>query len=388
MPWTSKPHLLWPIARSKTANERKVQKPRSVQRRRPHHPVKEEPRYEDMPSSAELYDWEHRYTRECKRPEPVEYDIDDNWKLITSLVNPDGGFNGGIDLVENRNNKEIAVRKRLRPSRAYAREEYIRWRREMRMMRKLSHPNIPYFIDGFYTPSKGSIYMKACRLGSLNGFVSSRRQKTLTPELQELFLWHVMHDVAEAVLYMQTGFRTLADAKKSSREKVKGWVTLVHADIRTDQIFLDSTENDPTPRALLGDFGFGQFIRPWVRSERHDGPGAPTSSKAPEFPYEISEATDVFGLGVVAQMYLAPNRKVKHGFDRGWLSCFSKASTMLDELVFQCCATRARDRPNIRKVLEMLEWGLADMRQRGLRIEDVRGPLFKSLFTFPSSAGS
>ena len=340
-----------------------------------------------MATTQEAYDWEHRYTRESRRPQPAQEDIDYNWRVITSIVHADGAFNGGIDLVENLVNTELAIRKRLRPTGVYGREEHLRWRREMLMMRKLSHPNIPYYIDGFFSPNKGSIYMQACRLGSLRGFIKSRRQTMLTGELQELFLWHVLHDIALAIFYMQTGYKTLADAKRHPRhEKRSGWISVAHCDIRPDQIFLHNSKDDPTPRALLGDFGFAQFLKPWVRYEGHDGRGAATSSKAPEFPHQISEATDVFGLGIVAQMYLNPGQKLRHGFNRLWLHHQTGASPMLDTCIRQCCATKPADRPNIKRVVETLEWGLSEMRRYGHRIENVTGPLFKSLYAFPSDS--
>jgi serine/threonine protein kinase len=234
----------------------------------------------------------------------------------------------------------------------------MRWRREMLVIRKLSHPNIPHYIDGFFMPEKGSLYMQPCRLGSVSKWLDTHNADYLSPEMQEFMLWHILHQVAEAVLYMQTGFQNLADLNRSTRDKAQGWVVLVHGDIRIDQIFLDNPSNGPTVSALLGDFGFAQFIKPWHRTEMHDGPGAESSSKGPEFPYKISEATDVFGLGATAQQYVNRYEKPTAGLHPGYLTRF-KISTELDHLICSCTAIRPSRRPNIRELVEKLEWGIA-----------------------------
>ena len=350
---------MWPAARTEDSEQRPSSKPSKWKGRWA--------QQTKMPSEAQEYDWNHRYVRARGRPLPYAEDIDHNWRIVKSIVNPDGGFNGGIDLVEHKVNRELAVRKRLLPRPDCVQHDFARWRREMLMLRKLDHHNIPEYIDGFYAPEQGSLYMQPCRLGSVSDFVDSRRKNRLSAEMQEFFLWYILHEVAEAVLYMQTGFKTLLEARKSKRNKVKGWVSLVHGDIRTDQIFLNNTECDPTPRVLLGDFGFAQFIKPWHRTETHDGPGGRSSSKAPEFPDEISNATDVFALGATAQLYLFPNGKPKAGLGRGQLS-------------------KVPDRPTIVEVLEKLEWGLAVQEKEGLGLKRLAGPLFKCLYPFPGTA--
>lgn len=325
------------------------------------------------------WDWHNRYERNTVRPEPATHDIDHNWRLLKSLVNPDGGFNGGIDLVDNKVNGELAVRKRLCAHPSIADHDSVRWRREMLVIRKLSHPNIPYYIDGFFTSRKGSLYMQPCRLGSVAKWLDTERKDYLSPAMQEYLLWHILHQVAEAILYMQTGFQNLADANRSTRDRARGWIVLVHGDIRPDQIFLNNPPNGPVVSALLGDFGFAQFIKPWHRTEVHDGPGCESSSKAPEFPCEISEATDIFGLGATAQLYLNQRERPLAGLRRGYLTRF-RISDELDDLICSCLAVRAFHRPTIREVLEQLEWGLAQQRAEGLSLSLLNGPLFDVLW--------
>ncbi|ERF70034.1 hypothetical protein EPUS_03586 [Endocarpon pusillum Z07020] len=338
-----------------------------------------------MRSLSKRNDWHNRYERDTCSPIPTSEDIDDSWRLVKSVANPDGGFNGGIDLVVNKHDGLLAVRKRLRPRPRCTGHDHMRWRREMLVLRKLDHHNIPKYYDGFFTPERGSLYMQPCRLGSVSDFVDSHRKKYLSLEMQEFFLWYILHEVAEAVLYMQTGFKCLADARRSHRDKVKGWVSLVHGDIRPDQIFLNNTESDPTTRVMLGDFGFAQFIKPWHSCEVHDGPGGKSSSKAPEFPSQISTATDIFGLGAVAQLYIAPCEKVKAGLNQGWLSQLH-VSKELDSLVCRLVAVQPADRPTIREALQETEWGLKVREDRGLGLSLMAGPLFKCLYAFPRTA--
>ena len=341
----------------------------------------------EMPNRTQESAWHKRYERDTRCPVPSEEDVDHNWQTIKSIANPDGGFNGGIDLVENRNSGILAVRKRLLPRPGCTKHDWERWRREMLILRRLKHHNIPKYFDGFYTPQRGSMYMQACRLGSVSDFVGNNRKQLLPPMMQEFFLWHVLHEIAEAVLYLQTGYRTLAEARSSKHSKKHCWVSLVHGDIRTDQIFLNNTESDPTPRVLLGDFGFAQFIKPWHSVEIHDGPGGPSSSKAPEFPGQISKATDVFALGATAQLYLVPHEKVKCGLNPGWLRRIP-VSHELEELICSCVAVNPRERPTIQKVLEKLEWGLKQQNAEGLNLSLMTGPLFKCLYSFARTAYS
>ena len=338
-----------------------------------------------MPSSAEKYVWRHRYERNTPRPLPANHDLGHNWRVIGSIANPNGGFNGGIDLVHNKVNRELAVCKRLRPRPGCIKHDLWSWRHEMLILRKLSHPNIPHYIDGFYTPKCASIYMQPCRLGSVSDFIDSRNMKMIPFNLLEFFLWHILHEVAQAVLYLQTGFKTLADADRSRREKVKGWVTLVHGDIRPDQIFLTNTETEPGPFVLLGDFGFSQFIKPWHDTEVHNGPGGPSASKPPEFPKEISADTDVFGIGATAQLFLVPDEKVKTGLQKGWSRKLG-LSRELDALICRCVARHPLHRPTIRELLEKLEDGLAAQRDNGFDLDLLSGPLFKCLYSFPTTS--
>jgi serine/threonine protein kinase len=340
-----------------------------------------------MPHRSEEHAWHYRYERDTRCPIPTGEDVDQNWRIVKSIVNPNGGFNGGIDLVENKKTGILAVRKRLLPRPGCANHDWERWKREMLILRKLKHPNIPRYYDGFFTPQRGSMYMEACRLGSVSDFVDSHRKKLLSSQMQEFFLWYVLHAVAEAVLYMQTGYKTLAEARRSKHSKQNGWVTLVHGDIRPDQIFLNNTESDPAPRVLLGDFGFAQFIKPWHHVEAHDGPGGKSSSKAPEFPGQISKATDVFALGATAQLYLVPDGKVKSCLKPGWLRRLP-LSNELEELICSCVAVYPADRPSIKQVLERLEWGLKQQNAEGLNLSLVKGPLFKCLYPFSRTAYS
>lgn len=333
------------------------------------------------PTYRQIRHWHERYERTTNSPKPADHDIDHNWLHLKSLHLADGGFNGGIHLVRNKMNHELAIRKIICADPECLAYDHLRWRREMLIMRKLQHPNIPYYIDGFCTPNNGSIYMQPCRLGSLGNLIDSGRMQYMTLQMREYLLWHVLHQIAQAVLYLQTGFRTLADADRSRDERVEGWVVLVHGDIRPDQIFLHNPEDGGLiVTALLGDFGFAQFIRPWRRTEVHDGPGSSSISKAPEFPHQISEATDIFALGATAQLYLAPDAQPRTGLKVGQSSYFL-VSEDLDELICGCVAVSPFDRPSIRRLLWRLEAGLFRQRVEGMRLSQLfyGPPLFDEL---------
>lgn len=343
----------------------------------------------NVPTQTEDWDWVHRYETDTLRPVPGEHDIDNEWVVKESLVNPDGGFNGGIDLVTKIVGFQYAIRKRLISRPDCAKYDSQRWKREMLILRKLRHPNIPFYIDGFYTPAKGSIYMQACRLGSLADFFDSGRFMTISPVKCEYFLWYVLYEIATAILYLQTGFKNLADANSSSRPKVKGWVSIVHGDIRPDQIFIHNTVSDTRPRALLGDFGFGQFLKPWAPTDSHDGPGSKSRSKAPEFPEEISTATDIFGLGATAQLCIRPREHVKKGLKAGLLSSDISANQIsckrfFDELICSCVCTSPAERTTIREFLTLLEEEHHESGEYGRWAVDLRklplSEMFKALY--------
>lgn len=340
-----------------------------------------------MPSESQEFDWRHRFRQadgDPTRPMPANYNIDLRWRVMKPLADADGGFNGGIDLVDKQESTRriMAVRKRLQPRPGCEAHDCHRWENEMLILRKLNHPNIPYYIDACFTREKGSLYMQPCRLGSLADFIYKDRKQLLNTRLQEFFLWYVLHQVAQAILYLQTGFKTLAEANNARRDKMEGWVTLVHADIRPDQIFLHSTDSDTTPQVKLGDFGFGQFIKPWHEVERHDGPGGASNSKPPEFPGEISVDTDIFGLGATAQLYLRPDKKIQCGIDEVWLTQRTVVSPELAKFICKCVKARAVQRTTILQALETLEWALQAQRDQGLSLAMLSGPLFQGLYSF------
>ena len=72
---------------------------------------------------------------------------------------------------------------------------------------------------------------------------------------------------------------------------------------------MNNLENGLVESALLGDSGSLNSSSRGIAPR----PGARSSSRAPEFRDEISEATDTFGLGATAQPNLIQEKKVKSG---------------------------------------------------------------------------
>jgi serine/threonine protein kinase len=350
-----------------------------------------------MPGTPQQdYDWRHRYVNPTSRnanlrEPPVTTSIDHEWRLIKSLADPCGAFNNGIDLVDHRETGELAVRKKLRihDFRHVSTEKEIRlWMHEMLVLRKLRHPHTPYYCDGWADLDRGlgSIYMEPCRLGSVRDFVRPGRHLELLRTKREYLLWHILHGVAEAILYMQTGYKTLAEANRREnrhRPMVKGWVCLVHCDIRPDQIFLNDTQTSRKPLVRLGDFGCSQFMKPWHDSEPYDGDLIPHSTKPPEFPAEMSRKTDVFALGAVAQMYAKygspPGTAAARGYftDEGY-------TTMLDDLVYSLVARYPSDRPSIREVLAVTGRALEIHEECGVSLSGLPSGLFDKLWSWPT----
>lgn len=334
------------------------------------------------PPAHMVQDWDRRYHSRTSRPSPARTNIDIEWEVIQSISNPDGAFNGGIDLVQHKKSKEMCIRKRLCAKRRCPGNDYLSWRREMLVMRKMSHPNIPYYVDSCYNPGKGSLYMQPCRFENLSQWCDHGMAR-LSPTMKEFFLWYVLQQVGQAILYMQTGFKTLAEADRADTSRVSGWVSLVHADIRTDQIFIDQAREDvnhgDTPRVLLGDFGFSQFIHPWRQTERHDGIGAGCRSKAPEFPAQISLKTDVYALGATAQMYLFPDANIKRGVSRGYFVKYG-ISVTLDDLICDCVEISPADRPGIRNVLRRVELRLKQYDDQGWSSSMIKPSWFKPIY--------
>jgi serine/threonine protein kinase len=357
---------MWPFVRH-VHPDQVAHRPELGQKSQPS--ISKQPKPAYLTGESMESDWAHRYERATKRPVPGSKSIDGDWMVKKTITNADGAFNGGIDLVQNIKTGEVGIRKRLLPRPGCAAHDSARWKREMLILRKLDHPNIPYYIDGWHTTERGSLYMQACLLGSLSDFIDGGLAGRLLPHVHEYFLWYVMRQVGSAILYMQTGYYGLRAANRSKApSKVPGWVSVVHADIRPDQIFLHATSDTWSPCALLGDFGFGQFLKPWEPTPRHDGPGGRSSSKGPEFPAQISLTTDIFGLGATAQIYLVPERKPVAGLARGELSRKTGVSDDLDFLVCACVASAPADRPGIRSVMATLDAGL-DAQQKKLQLD-------------------
>ena len=102
-----------------------------------------------------------------------------------------------------------------------------------------------------------NMYFEYCTGGDLIDQIDHfSRQRNYAPEV---FILHAFVQVAQALAYIHHGLRW--DPIENAYMKERGFVSLVHGDIKADSIFLDWTHKaaHPTlPRVVLGDFGMAQ----------------------------------------------------------------------------------------------------------------------------------
>ena len=332
---------------------------------------------------TDQWDWDHRYEREAETI-PGAKSIDHKWRVDLELPYPDGGFNAGIHLVSNRKDRRVAVRKVLKPHHKLG-TMTEQWRREMLMMRRFNHPNIPFFVEGWCSDKGGSIYMEPCRFGNANDFSENPWPVGIKPRFRELIVWYMMREIATAVLYLQTGFRDLEEANDARRSKKRTWITAVHGDIRPDQVFFTdpiSTNGKPgqgPPRVLLGDLGATQFIRPGNVTEAHDG-GLKRmgGSKPPEFPQQISPFTDIYDIGAFAWLFLSPNLQQTDMFEDPPSGLFIQYDVgyELDSLLTRCLRKNPNERPTIRLLLDVCEKNVKQLEAAGEKLKRFRPDKF------------
>lgn len=149
-----------------------------------------------------------------------------------------------------------------------------------RIMRIHSHVNLEW---------QSQIYSEYYAGGDLLDF--ARQWEVGSIFVPEIFLWHCLKQLCEAVVFLQYGYD--AEQGRSVPSKKGGpWKSIIHGDIKLENIFIRHWKDDVVklPDLVLGDFGnsIGQH-------------GSPLMGTAPWMPPE-DEATykaDVWGIGAV-----------------------------------------------------------------------------------------
>jgi hypothetical protein len=175
--------------------------------------------------------------------------------------------------------------------------------RELMLVRNFDHPNVVYYEDGFSRPSrqtghgqKTAIYNPLSKYGTLRhvGFrlaLDNRRPP-------ESFVWHVLKEMAAALVYLQLGYSSLAEADSYGWNPHPNHKPVMHSNIELGNMwvgtnerwtFCEDTDEESrvNPRIRLANFhGAEQWPR-WstLLRQRHEAslvidpgrPGNPTS---------------------------------------------------------------------------------------------------------------
>lgn len=199
-------------------------------------------------------------------------------------------------------------------------------------MRKVKHSALTFWMSAFITPSsipltKASVYMEFCDRGSLSGIMKAYKRKRAEsppddrPRMPEKFIWHCFIGLCDALAYLRTGLYFVKDKVQDPNEKRRGWVPILHRDIKPDNILLRSRATSGNRKYVyvtLSDFGLACEDYPagdskeaseqkkrlvcgtptWLAPELCYSPYAKTEEQLNTFPgeHKFSEKTDIWAL--------------------------------------------------------------------------------------------
>jgi len=253
---------------------------------------------------------------------------------------PRGGGSTSILLVRRKADSLLCVRKKLRGFGESGRA----WREEMEVLRSLQHPHVVEYIDSFIDVSRGpgresaALFTEWCDLGSLGDFKENMTDGRV--RVPEAFAWHVLRSLVSAVCYCHRG------------PGGGTWLSVVHRDIKPDNIFLKSSEHGGGgryPIVKLGDFGSAVGAENPEFYDRHALRGT-QGWEPPEFP-SFGQRGDVWGLGAVVQSLC----RLRMDTIDPRLGVGREYSEDLDECVRACLTEDKVDRPFVREVALMVE---------------------------------
>lgn len=273
------------------------------------------------------------------------YSISHEFTVLNQLGSDGGGFNQGIAIVERKKDGKILVRKTFRDT-GNPHVHPSDWMREMKLLRKLHHPNISKFINASITPDIGRLYMEFCDFGNLSDFKNNMNQ--LQRPVPESFAWHVLKSLIKALCFLHLGFKTSEEFMNTRRPEAPGWECVLHRDIKSSNIFLKSSPVPGSyPQVKMGDFGLAIGIDELHAQTEQEGnryqlcrAGTP-DWVPPEFPH-CGARSDIFCIAAVVQYICkhGPWRKVnpEGGVSRGY-------SHSLDEIIRWCMQRDRCGRP-------------------------------------------
>jgi serine/threonine protein kinase len=205
-----------------------------------------------------------------------------------------GGM-GDVYEAEDQELHEFVAIKTIRPDILAATNAVSRFKREVYLARKVTHPNVCRIFDIFrHGPSAMSVNEIV--------FISMEllRGRTLADQLRE----NGPFTPVEALPLIQQMSTALAAAHK---------VGIVHRDFKPGNVVLDSGSNPKCPRAVITDFGLAlQYVQtrggPLV-SSIHAFAGTPAYMAPEQLEGKpTSSATDIYALGLVIYEMVTNNR--------------------------------------------------------------------------------
>jgi hypothetical protein len=147
----------------------------------------------------------------------------------------------------------------------------IDWRRELKVLRYLSHDNIIRFEEAYLFENGfketggteklvgwglydiGTVRQLSDKYKHVNSMKDYVEMRIYPPEH---FVWHVLKSILTALIHMRTGYSTLHDYCSRETDAVKNWMPIYHLDVRADNVLLKSTVGDfEYPHVTLGGFG-------------------------------------------------------------------------------------------------------------------------------------
>jgi serine/threonine protein kinase len=266
-----------------------------------------------------------------------------------------GQNNGGIHLVHDPYIGMYLIEKMLIPRDIHSGFAT----REIDILYQLrGHPNITHLVqyelntsDRLFQPS-ATIWTEFCEIGSLSDLIKWMSYGDKKVYMPEMFLWHVLRSLVEAVRYCQRG-----GAENEKRDPK--WNVIYHRDIQPSNVFLacGGKSDSDLPRVLLGDFGCSTSLRDIAagksspfHTERYDYRFAPP--EAPDF----SLRSDVYQIGLVMQCLMFAETEPGNSFQCLSVDVMKNQmySKSLRYIVAACLQVEIEVRPTVEQLVSNL----------------------------------
>ena len=137
-------------------------------------------------------------------------------------------------------------------------------------------------------PDYAHLFLEYCDGGDLTSLIDKYSSSSL--QIPEAFIWHVVVHLSEALAFLHRGWRP----KNFSAEA--HWETVLHRDIKPNNIFLSHRKDGGYPDVILGDFGLAGVTTDQGHEQRFNGGTAVW--QPPERPH-ATEKGDVWALGAI-----------------------------------------------------------------------------------------